>query len=1234
MKPHFLFALIFLPFQCLADPLISEFMASNSGVIRDGDGQFSDWVEIHNPDDLPVNLDGWHLTDSSNNLSKWKFPAVEIPARGYLLVMCSGHPLPGYIDGDGFLHAGFRLSSIGEFLGLVDPDGQVVSGFSPEYPVQFNDVAYGSFRSGGGSENLVAGSRLEWLVPTDASLEASWNAIELPDDSGFIEGSGAGVGFEAKPDSFDPFIDTHVIDAMRTVNASIYIRYSFEIQANRRHDSLKLSMRYDDGFIAYLNGVEIASRNAPPDAGWDAEATSSHPDSEAEVFEEIDVSEHVGLLRPGEANVLAIQGLNTSAGGSDFLIMPQLSARFEGNGPLQTGYLASATPGAANANQSAEPGPEISEPTRASNPLEAGEELTVTATVSQRLTPVRDVTLYYRVMYEDEVDLTMSSDGDGAYSATIPADVAAPGEMLRWRIVATDSSTNETRAPLFLDREGTKQTAEYFGTVIVDPEVSTQLPVFQWFAQRKSSAHRRSGTRVSVFYEGRFYDNAFARQRGGATNGTVSQKFVFNNNEPLFVSGHLPALKEININGQGSDPSFLRQTLAYDTYTRAGHQSSASFLMLLRANAGSDRVGIFIEQPDEVFLRRHGYNPSSGELYKFVQRSNLNPVFHDVTTGVERQNGDGRDRSSAKTLVDGIRLGSSEERLTFLFDNLDMPQILNYLALRSITQDADDVRKNFFMFHDTHTDGLWRIFPWDKDWTFGVTGDGGTHLRHPFFGDRAHAKQNANQWNRLYDVMFGEELTQRMYLRRLKTLADTMLQDTDTPEEALLFEKWVEELSSPAAEDLSRSANSSKRALERFFPARRRDLFGRYAADGSTPLLPESQPALPNVELTGTELDAGTEGNPGQFIRVSNREETEIDVSGWTLSDAVRFTFPPGTVIPRQGELYVSRSIMGFRNRAISPKGSEQLLVVGPFDGQLSADDTGLLLSDGADTEISRLVLGEGPSPLAGSLAVTEIHYHPANPDGNAEFLELTNVGESALNLEELRFSRGVAFNFAESVIKNLEPGERLVIIADQGAFESVFGDSLPVAGVFATNSRLSNGGEDLTIVDGDGRVVVNLGYGDSEPWPVSPDGFGPSLVLADTDGDPSDPSNWRASNLPGGTPGTAEQTSFFAGDSDADKDGDGLKALLEFALGTSDLVANGAGIELKTEGKTLILHYSRSATAGGIAYRYEASKDLRQWSMIGDASETIGPETNGLVRVAVRIASSPGFVRIGVSLE
>ncbi len=125
-----------------AQPIISEFMASNSSVQADADGAFSDWIELHNPDGLPVDLTGWYLTDSATNLTKWQFPATVLPAGGYLLVFASNK---NRTEAGKELHTNFALSAGGEYLALVRPDGvSVASDFAPTYPAQVENVSYGA----------------------------------------------------------------------------------------------------------------------------------------------------------------------------------------------------------------------------------------------------------------------------------------------------------------------------------------------------------------------------------------------------------------------------------------------------------------------------------------------------------------------------------------------------------------------------------------------------------------------------------------------------------------------------------------------------------------------------------------------------------------------------------------------------------------------------------------------------------------------------------------------------------------------------------------------------------------------------------------------------------------------------------------------------------------------------------------------------------------------------------
>src|SRR5690606_18823594 len=84
-----------------ATVLISEFMASNSSTLLDGDGESSDWIEIYNGTSSPVDLAGWHLTDDEDDLLKWQFPSMPqtiLDPGEYLIVFASAQLTSNYID--------------------------------------------------------------------------------------------------------------------------------------------------------------------------------------------------------------------------------------------------------------------------------------------------------------------------------------------------------------------------------------------------------------------------------------------------------------------------------------------------------------------------------------------------------------------------------------------------------------------------------------------------------------------------------------------------------------------------------------------------------------------------------------------------------------------------------------------------------------------------------------------------------------------------------------------------------------------------------------------------------------------------------------------------------------------------------------------------------------------------------------------------------------------------------
>src|SRR5258705_551724 len=115
--------LALVSFSCVTNAaaqavVINEFMAINRHGLLDQDGETSDWIEVYNPTASTVNLQNWYLSDDASDLRKWQFPAVAIPAAGYLLIFVSGKDrrTPA-----AQLHTNFQLDGDGEYLALVQP---------------------------------------------------------------------------------------------------------------------------------------------------------------------------------------------------------------------------------------------------------------------------------------------------------------------------------------------------------------------------------------------------------------------------------------------------------------------------------------------------------------------------------------------------------------------------------------------------------------------------------------------------------------------------------------------------------------------------------------------------------------------------------------------------------------------------------------------------------------------------------------------------------------------------------------------------------------------------------------------------------------------------------------------------------------------------------------------------------------------------------------------------------
>ncbi|MEL6104539.1 MAG: lamin tail domain-containing protein [Planctomycetota bacterium] len=139
------------------------------------------------------------------------------------------------------------------------------------------------------------------------------------------------------------WVSTDIQTDLLGVNSSAFLRVPFDVNDTSSIESLTLRMRHDDGFVAYLNGVEVARHNAPATTLFDSSALSAREPQD--VIEPLEFVLDASLLATGP-NTLAIQGLNVSANDASFLIHPELSGTTLVSSTPS--YFRTPTPGALN----------------------------------------------------------------------------------------------------------------------------------------------------------------------------------------------------------------------------------------------------------------------------------------------------------------------------------------------------------------------------------------------------------------------------------------------------------------------------------------------------------------------------------------------------------------------------------------------------------------------------------------------------------------------------------------------------------------------------------------------------------------------------------------------------------------------------------------------------------------------------------------------------------------------
>jgi len=261
----------YIVFQTIAGQqlIINEIVSSNNSIYPDRYDKFNDWVEIKNLSSNVLDLEGYWISDDVNDIYMWNIPELQIPPNSFEIIYCSG-------------------------------DDIVQRGSGTVWQTLIDQGSNWKYAFAGGAYNIPQNWR---------EIDATLNWPE----------SGSGFGYGDNDD-----------ETIIPSSPGLAIRKIFYIESISDIMSIMLHIDYDDGFIAYINGEEIARDNVL--GSFPTLSTLAISNHEAAIYQgglplEYDIANWQDILVQGW-NVIAIQVHNVSESSSDMTVIPFLSVEY------------------------------------------------------------------------------------------------------------------------------------------------------------------------------------------------------------------------------------------------------------------------------------------------------------------------------------------------------------------------------------------------------------------------------------------------------------------------------------------------------------------------------------------------------------------------------------------------------------------------------------------------------------------------------------------------------------------------------------------------------------------------------------------------------------------------------------------------------------------------------------------------------------------------------------------
>lgn len=217
---------------------------------------------------------------------------------------------------------------------------------------------------------------------------------------------------------------------------------------------------------------------------------------------------------------------------------------------------------------------------------------------------------------------------------------------------------------------------------------------------------------VTLKYDDVTYNHLRMRLRGDTSKELPKKSLKIKSD-----GGNLPPGKSsINLNAEYTDKSMIRQALSSRLFKATGEPCFTAGYAEVYLNDKFLGLYLEVENMDELFLKRNGFDPS-GNLYKATKDGACLSIYDDFEEDWENKTKKKRKFSDLELLVEQINTVPEKEFPRFLKNTFDYDNLINLLAMNMYIANGSTYYHNYHLFHDITETGKWFIFPWDLDKT-------------------------------------------------------------------------------------------------------------------------------------------------------------------------------------------------------------------------------------------------------------------------------------------------------------------------------------------------------------------------------------------------------------------------------------------------------------------------------------------------------------------------------------